>query len=249
MGVPSDHTDGAFGAGRPAGRPTGTHVRGHQVTDRDVEILRWIARHGVVTAELVGRRFFWRPDRNTYGQWATYRRLAALERMRLIIRTRSYGYPLPVVRVTRQGAEIADAGIRPAPLVATQLRHTLALVWLTEYLLTEHSGAQLVTERELRAQRYRELRNGEREIEHGRAPDALLHLPARDASAPIETVAIELDVSRKDRRAMERMVRQYDREVVDRVWWFVRPVQVERTRQLVHELHADDRIEVRQWLA
>jgi hypothetical protein len=249
VALPSNATDGAFGAGRPTRRPTGSRVRGHQITERDVEILRWIARHGVVTAELVGRRFFWRPDRSTYGKWATYRRLAALEHMRLIIRTRSYGYPLPVLRVTRQGAHIADTGLRPAPLVASQLRHTLALVWLTEYLLTEHAGSELVTERELRAQRYRDLRNGDREIEHGRAPDALLHLPARDASAPTETVAIELDVSRKDRRAMERMVRQYDRESVDHVWWFVRPVQVERTRQLVHQLHADDRIEVRQWLA
>jgi hypothetical protein len=168
--------------------------------------------------------------------------------MRLIIRTRSYGYPLPVLRITRQGSDIADAGIRPAPLVATELRHTVALVWLTEYLLTEHTGAQLVTERELRARRYRELRNGDRQVAHGRAPDALLRLPALDAATGTQTVAIELDLSRKDRRAMERMVRQYDREDVDRVWWFVRPVQVERTRELVHQLHADDHIEVRQWL-
>lgn len=231
----------------PSDRAAGRRVHGHQITERDIEILRWIARHGVVTAELIGRRFFWRPDRRTYGKWATYHRLAALESMRLVIRTRSYGYPLPVVRVTRQGAHIADAGIRPAPLVATELRHALTLVWLTEYLLTEHAGAKLVTERELRVQRYRELRNGDREIEHGRVPDALLHLPAHNP-AGAQTVAIELDLSRKDRRAMERMVRQYDRENVDRIWWFVRAVQVERTRELVHQLHADDRIEVLQWL-
>jgi hypothetical protein len=134
----------------------GRRAHGHQLTERDIQILRWIARHGVVTAELVGRRFFWRAGRHTYGMWAAYHRLAALERMRLIIRTKSYGYPQPVLRVTRAGARIADVGIRPAPLVASELHHSIALVWLTEYLLAENRGAELITERELRAQRYRE---------------------------------------------------------------------------------------------
>ncbi len=242
MGSPSESTDGANGA-------RGRSVHGHRLTERDVEILRWIARHGVVTAELVGRRFFWRPDRNTYGKWAAYHRLAALERMRLIIRTRSHGYPIPVLRVTRDGARTADVGVRPAPLVHSELQHTIALVWLTEYLLNENAGAQLTTERELRAERYRQRHEAERDLEQGRAPDALLRLPDhKPEGRDVETVAVELDVSRKDRRAMERMIHQYDRENVDRVWWFVRTVRVERTRQIVRELRADDRIEVRAWL-
>jgi hypothetical protein len=172
--LPSETTDGA---GRTLIRPTGRRTHGYQLTERDVEILRWIARHGAVTTELVGRRFFWRPERNTYGKWAAYTRLTALMRMRLIIRTKSYGYPLPVLRVTREGARLADTGIRPAPLVNSELHHSIALVWLTEYLLGENEGAQLVTERELRAQRYRERREGDRQLEHGRTPDALLLLP------------------------------------------------------------------------
>jgi hypothetical protein len=211
-----------------------------------VEILGWIARHGVVTAELVGRRFFWRVDKHTYGKWATYHRLAALERMRLILRSRSYGYPVPVLRVTREGARIAGVGLRPAPLVHSEVRHTVALVWLTEYLLRENSRSELVTERELRAERYRRRHSGEREHEEGRAPDALLRLPHGDAGE--ETVAIELDMTRKDRRAMEHMVRQYDHEKVDRVWWFVRSARVASVQRLVKELHADDRIEVKRWL-
>lgn len=208
-----------------------------------------MTRHGVVTAELVGRRFFWRPDRNTYGKWAAYHRLAALEQMGLIIRTRSYGYPIPVLRVTREGARIADIGIGPAPLVHSELRHTIALVWLTEYLLYENAGATLITERELRAERYRQHREGEQHLERGRVPDALLRLPgSQHEGRDMETVAVELDVSRKDGRAMVRMVHQYDRENVDRVLWFVRTVRVERARQIVRELRADDRIEVRAWL-
>lgn len=247
MDFPPETKDGA---GRISIRPRGGRAHGYQLTDRDIQILRWIARHGVVTTELVGRRFFWRPERNTYGKWAAYNRLTALTDMRLIIRTKSYGYPLPVLRVTREGARIADAGVRPAPLVNSELHHSIALVWLTEYLLRENAGSQLVTERELRAQRYRERRESDRPQEHGRAPDALLLLPSgqgRDIQG--ETIAIELDLSRKDRREMEHVIHQYDHEHVDRIWWFVRPLRFDRTRAVVRELRAEDRIEVQQWLA
>jgi hypothetical protein len=207
-----------------------------------------MTRHGVVTAELVGRRFFWRPAVKNYGKWAAYRRLRALRELGLILSHKPYADQPAVLRVTREGARIADVGLRPAPLVLSELRHSLAVVWLTERLLADNAGAELTTERELRAQRYRELRDGTRQIEQGRAPDAILRIPTKSAGAQrVMTVAVELDLSRKDRRAMERMVRQYDYENVDRVWWYVTPARLERTRALVRELRADDRIEVREW--
>ncbi|MGC2372860.1 MAG: hypothetical protein WA484_03195 [Solirubrobacteraceae bacterium] len=243
---PEDKPDGArLPAGHP---PTGRRVRGPQLTERDGEILRWMTRHGVVTAELVGRRFFWRPGVNDYGKWAAYRRLRALRTLGLVLKDKTFVDHPEVLRVTREGARIADVGIRPAPLVLSQLRHSIAVVWLTEYLLAENADAELTTERELRAERYRELRDGTRETEHGRAPDALLRIPVKGAGAQgVMTVAVELDLTRKDRRAMERMVRQYDRERVDRIWWYVTPARLERTRALVRELRADNRIEVRAW--
>lgn len=235
----------------PDDKPDGVRqrrVRGPQLTERDGEILRWIARHGVVTAELVGCRFFWRTQENDYGKWAAYRRLRAMRELGLVLSDKPFAHHPEVLRVTREGARVADVGLRPAPLVLSQLRHSLAIVWLTEYLLAENVGAELTTERELRAERYRELRDGTRETEHGRAPDALLRIPAKGAGAQgVMTVAVELDLTRKDRRAMERMVRQYDRERVDRIWWYVTPGRVERTRALVRELRADNRIEVHIW--
>jgi hypothetical protein len=244
----SDQYDGAKPR-RPNGRHTGRRTRGPQLTERDAEILRWMTRHGVVTAELVGRRFFFRgPKADDYGKWAAYRRVRALQDLGLVLSDKPYANAPAALRVTREGARIADVGLRPAPLVLSELRHSLAVVWLTEYLLAEHRGAELTTERELRAQRYRELREGGRKAEQGRAPDALLRIPAKGAGAQgVMTVAVELDLTRKDRRAMERMVRQYDRERVDRVWWYVTSARLERTRALVRELRADDRIEVREW--
>ncbi len=247
MSTPPD--DKPDGARQPiGGRVSGRRARGPQLTERDEEILRWIARHGVVTAELVGRRFFWRTDRNNYGKWAAYRRLCALRDLGLILSDKPFAHEPEVLRVTREGARIADVGLRPAPLVVSQLHHSIAVVWLAEYLLAEHPGAELTTERELRAQRYRELRDEVRKPEEGRAPDALLHIPTNGAGAQgVMTVAVELDLARKDRRAMERMIRQYDYERVDRVWWYVTPARFERTRELVRELRAEDRIEVRAW--
>lgn len=201
-----------------------------------------------MTTELVGRRFFWRPVINDYGKWAAYRRMRALRELGLVLSDKSFADRPAALRVTREGARIADVGLRPAPLVLSELRHSLAVVWLTEYLLAENAGAELTTERELRAQRYRELRGGTRRIEQGRAPDALLRIPTKGAGAQgVTTVAVELDLTRKDRRAMENMVRQYDYENVDRVWWYVARARLERTRALVRELRADDRIEVREW--
>lgn len=234
--------------GRQKRRIAGRRARGPQLTDRDHEILKWIARHGVVTNELVGRRFFWRPRVKEYGKWAAYRRLRALQHLGLVLSDKPFAHEPAALRVTTEGARVADVGLRPAPLVLSELRHSLAVVLLGEFLLAQNPGAELVTERELRAQRYRELRDGTRETEQGRTPDALLRLPKKGASKKAtEDIAVELDLSRKDKRAMERMVRQYDREKVDRIWWFVTPNRLERTRDFVKSLHADDRIEVLQW--
>jgi DNA-binding CsgD family transcriptional regulator len=221
-------------------------ARGPQLTERDHEILRWMTRHGVVTTELVGRRFFWRPRVKKYGLWAAYRRLRALQRLGLVLSDKPFAREPAVLRVTKEGARVADVGLRPAPLVLSQLRHSLAVVTLAEFLLAQHSGAELVTERELRAQRYREQRDGDRQTEQGRTPDALLRIPKK-GSAKAERIAVELDLSRKDRRALERMIRQYDREDVDRVWWYVTAERVDRTREIVRELHAEDRMEVMAW--
>jgi hypothetical protein len=138
----------------------GRRPRGPQLTERDYEILRWMTRHGVVTAELVGRRFFWRTERNDYGKWAAYRRLRALRELGLVLCDKPFANQPAALRVTREGARIADVGLRPAPLVLSELRHSLAVVTLAERLLFDNPAAELTTERELRAQRYRERREG-----------------------------------------------------------------------------------------
>lgn len=129
-----------------------------------------------------------------------------------------------------------------------QLAHTIGVVSLAEYLAAEHPGSELVTERELRTERARQRREGV-DTSNGRAPDALLRISAKRAGAQgIKRVAIELDLSRKDRRSLERMINQFDQEPdVDVVWWYVTPPRVERAREIVRALNAQDRFEVREW--
>jgi hypothetical protein len=242
-----DHND-EVPTGRSASprRAGSRRARGPRLTGRDMEILRWITRHGVVNAELVGRRFFWRPDTKTFGKWAAYRRLRALGDLGLVLNNKPIADLPAAIRVTREGARLADVGLRPAPLVVSQLRHSFAVVVLSEYLLADNPGAELTTERELRAERYRELRNGNRRTGVGRCPDALLTLP-KQGSKPGQTVAIELDLTRKDRRTIDSIVRAYDHEKVDAVWWFVAPGRIDGIKNIVKSLNAEDRIELRPW--
>jgi hypothetical protein len=44
------------------------------------------------------------------------------------------------------------------------------------------------------------------------------------------------------------MVRRYDYETVDVIWWYVKPERVARTKEIVAQLAAEDRVEVRPWL-
>src|SRR5436190_8478207 len=101
--------------------------RGPQLTDRDVEILAWIGRHGVVTPAQVARHFFTRDD-GSVGQWAAYRRLRKLEELGLTREDRTFWREPNVLRLTTAGARLADIDVGPARLVLGELRHTLALV-------------------------------------------------------------------------------------------------------------------------
>lgn len=216
-----------------------------------------MTRHGVVTVDLVARRFFWRANLKQPGIWAAYRRLSALRFLGFVLSDKPFANQPAALRVTRKGAQLADVGIKPAPLVLSELQHTIQLVRLTEYLLFANPGSAVQTEREVRAERYREVQAGTRKTGQGRIPDALLTLSPRARKGDErgkgrgagggQLVAVELDLSRKDRRVIEEIVRAYDYENVNGVWWYVKPERVERVAGIIKELRAEDRIEVMPW--
>jgi DNA-binding CsgD family transcriptional regulator len=220
--------------------PVGSSKRA-ELTDRDIDILTWITRHGVVTTEQIAKKFF----PGTSGFSAAQRRIRKLTNTHppVIRRDRTFWRYPAVIRVTASGANLTDCDLRPARLVLAEVAHSLGIVDLTEQLLAEHPGATLITERERRAERYRDKRAGERKAT-GRIPDGVLVLH----SNPRE-IAIELDLSPRREKTVEAIVRAYQAERYAGVWWYVRPDRVARIAEIVKRCRADSFIEVRPWQA
>ncbi len=218
--------------------PVGSRHR-IEVTDRDVAILLWITRHGVVTVEQIARRLF----PGSSGLDSARRRVRKLANAHppLIRRDRTFWRQPPVIRTTASGANLGGCDLRPARLVYAEIAHSLGIVDLTEELLAEHPDATLITERERRAERYREKGQGTRRAT-GRIPDAVFLLPGNP-----KKVAVELDLSPRREKTVEAIVRAYQSERYGAVWWYVLPARAPRIAGIIRKLRADSFIEVRKW--
>ena len=203
------------------------------LTQRDEELVRWVARHGLVSADQAGRRFF--PS-----MWAAWRRLRRLEAGGLLRREPAFRDMPFVVRVTGAGARLAACDVLPARLDAGLLRHALALVDLSEDLLADTPGAEWITERELRRDLMRAARADPEERQR-RTPDGVLVLPDG------RRVAVELDLTPKRTRKLEQLADAYALDsTVDCVWWFLpSAASAARMRELVAERGLEHLIEPR----
>jgi len=61
------------------------------------------------------------------------------------------------------------------------------------------------------------------------------------------TVAVELDLTPKRARDLERILIAYLQERYDHIIWYVLPRQQERLKEIVRKQRADDVVEVRAW--
>jgi len=211
------------------------------VTDRDCAILQWVGRHGVVTRKNVAKRFFGQsPDSGT---WAAYRRIRKLVEMGLLQEDHTFWREPMVLRVTAAGAGFVDLDVRPARLVLAEVPHALAVVDLLEQLLADlPEDTVLITEREIRAERRRDLRLDPSKAGQGRMPDAELQVMGR-------RIAVELDLTPKRSRVYEDLLSSYLQQEYDEVLWYVRPGVVDRLRRIVKLNQADDFFHVRPWEA
>src|SRR5207244_6570273 len=108
---------------------------------------------------------------------------------------------------------------------------------LLEELERELPGSRYTTEREIRAQRWRERQAGNTP-QLGRVPDGILTLPDG------KRVAVELDLTPKRARDLEAIFEVYAAADFNAVWWFVPPHRVETLRELVVKNRLDDLITV-----
>jgi len=212
-------------------------VGGVRMTDRDIEILTWVGRHGVVTPQQVARKFFVHDGQ--VAQKRAYRRLAKLEELALIRRDRPFARHPDVIRLRSRGSALATTDLAPARYVLREIAHELAVVDLVEELLAKNRGAALLTGREIRRQRLGERLDGTRRVGRGRIPDAVLTLKSG------KTVAIELQLAPRRARDDQAVLEGYVQERFDQVWWYVPESAMERVRDLVKSRRADDLVEVR----
>ena len=205
-----------------------------RLAPRDLEVLGYAVRHGMVTPEQPATRFFGSPE-------AAKRRLRALEAAGLLVHDRVLLSLPAVVRATPAGACLAGCDLAPASLDLARIRHNLALVDLSEQLLAAHPGSVWTTERELRRDRMRAARAAGGWERQRRVPDGLLRL------AGGTRVAIELDLTPKRSARLGLLAGAYavDRDV-DTVWWYLpSEVAVSRMGALVAERGLEHLIEPR----
>jgi Fe2+ or Zn2+ uptake regulation protein len=126
--------------------PSGKNWR---LTERDAELLKWVARWYGVTAEQVTREFTKSgllPSRQV-----VYRRLRALTAMGLLESGQLAGRRAMVFWVTRAAMELTNApGNASAPNIK-EYHHDLSVVDLGQHIREVRPDDLLVTEREIRA--------------------------------------------------------------------------------------------------
>jgi hypothetical protein len=210
------------------------------VTVRDLEVLRWVGRHGVVSTDQVATRFW--PGVAT--AWPVRRRLGVLRRAGLLKASRpGLRRQSKVWLATARGLRSAEVALRPARLVGWRLSHDLALVDLSEQLLGAMRGSYWLTERELMVGGWRT------SLKLRRLPDGLL------VQANGRRYAVELEASRKDAERLRRIVNEYlpalaGPNALTGVIWYARPelgAAVEHLRAAVKALGLRWAFEVRCW--
>jgi len=173
--------------------------QGLRLTERDLEVLGFVVRHGFATAEQVGSHSFsrWENDRREreVSMTMVYRRLKKLVEADLL----KHEYVLHgrpgVYLATRRCADLVDAGVPPAKVDLKSFDHDLAVVDLA---LALGAGAEQgwITEREIRSKAVSDARGGGGRISRGgrlgRVPDGLL------VGRMGERWAVELEISGKD---------------------------------------------------
>jgi hypothetical protein len=176
------------------------------LTERDMTIAEWIGRQGAVRAEHVMTRF-------SIGRTATYRRLHELVEFGLVRRHRLLYNDGGLLTATAEGLRCAGLGrLAPARISLALVPHMIASAAFAADLEPQLIHEQLLSDREHRAA---EIAAGEpiasAIIGAPRSGHEGLHRPdfaliKRDRG---DVVAVEIELTLKNRTRLERILRGY----------------------------------------
>lgn len=215
------------------------------ITARDREILTWLARQRIATAEIVGERF------GIAGSTA-YARLRLLARHGLVDHDRIFHGEAGVYRATRRGLALAGLPGGATRIDLVSYRHDLDLARVCTAAEREFGAAQVLTERELRhreaqatAPRYATTLAGGARYPRRHYPDL-----AVDPGEGRRPLVFELERTRKDARRLEAIFRSYVRaRHIEAVRYYACEPAVERAllQALARVKAPPGLIEVRAW--
>lgn len=213
------------------------------ITDRDREILLWVARMRFAKIDQIARRF-------GMGRTASYRRVQALKERGLLERCGAYlGEGPGIVLVTPLGLALGGSGLSLPEIDVRQFEHDRELVELViDY---ELQGGRVYADRELRSvARKVNDRAGQFRFEVGDLRGRhhrRYHYPDLIVERPEGRLAVELEFADKgDKRLREILEGYCYARGIDQLVYFVRrPNLVERIERLMRRTEISETAEVR----
>lgn len=212
------------------------------LTTRDREIVKWIGRQGVVRAEHVMIRF-------SMGRAATYRRLHELVDYGLVRRHRLLYKDGGLLTATAEGLRWAELHrLSPARISLALVPHMIASAALAAELEPQLVHATLLSDREHRAAENEAGRPLASAILATDRPDrARLHRPdfALVGADGERVVAIEVELTLKNKTRLERILRGYLRNRNLRtVRYYALPPIADAVRRAARAVGADRLLEI-----
>ena len=209
---------------------------------RDRELVGWVARMGAVGIGHVQERF-------GVCRSVSYGVVARLVEASLIERVATLPGDPTLLCTTRQGIAYAGLGLSPATVTPGAVGHWLACADTALWAERRWGRDSLITERELR---FAELDVSKPVASAivGELPDgrAMLHRPDLVVRDDGRTMAIEVELTPKAPRRLERIVRSWRRaRYVHQVLYLVSPGPTQRAvERAVAATHAEERVIVRE---
>lgn len=226
-----------------ASRRAARRDRGPRITERDVEIVAWIARWRFASLEQVRARF-------GLGRSVAYERLGRLVELGLLDFQRLFTARPGSYTVTADGLGVAEVGLPRVGVDLRTYRHDAALVDVAIDL--ERRGLEVVSERELRAAdagaaepRYAVVLGGQQADGRARRhyPDLIV---GGEGQARF---AVELELAAKRTARLREILVAYRRaqHLQAVVYYAELPAVRTRLETLRDELSMADRLDVRPW--
>ena len=173
-----------------------------RLTERDLQMIRWINGHRMAKAEQVAKKF-------GMSTAATNKRLHGLKGMDCLVYEKIFQEKPGVYRATARGISAAGDSLPSARLVLGSYEHDLQLVDLA-VTLEQKTGALWQTDRQIRHEK------GLKGVgTPGHTPDGILVFPygAR--------IAVELELSPKGAEKTEKILMEYSGTQYQAVWYYV----------------------------